>query len=186
MTVYTEGFSRLTPCATAPIATGWSDSCRVGFAPTGRPCLCTAHHEIVFTGFASEPLNLEIWVVTCKVTGLGDGQIEGEFQLAIRRQRGRGRRRDGLKAEKISCPVATHGIQTARHVRESRHSPSHERPLWRCPLWRCLIEGERVHAVAAAFRIGRTIDAGDVERELIHCWAESGFKQGVRYTVSNQ
>ena len=27
----------------APIATGWSDSCRVGFAPTGRPCLCTAH-----------------------------------------------------------------------------------------------------------------------------------------------
>jgi hypothetical protein len=31
--------------ATAPIATGWSDSCRVGFAPTERPCLCTAHRE---------------------------------------------------------------------------------------------------------------------------------------------
>jgi len=35
--------SRLAPCAAAPIATGWSDSCRVGLAPTGRPCLCTAH-----------------------------------------------------------------------------------------------------------------------------------------------
>ena len=31
------------PSATAPIATGWSDSCRVGFAPTGTPCLSTAH-----------------------------------------------------------------------------------------------------------------------------------------------
>ena len=37
-----ELFSR-TPCTAAPIATGWSDSCPMGFAPTGRPCLCTAH-----------------------------------------------------------------------------------------------------------------------------------------------
>ena len=33
------------PCAAAPIATGWSDSCRVGFAPTGRQRLSTAHSE---------------------------------------------------------------------------------------------------------------------------------------------
>src|SRR5580658_6706681 len=42
MTLYTEGFSRLVASTAAPITTGWSDSCRVGFAPTERPCLCTA------------------------------------------------------------------------------------------------------------------------------------------------
>ena len=41
--LYTEGFSRFVTSTTAPITTGWSDSCRVGFAPTERPCLCTAH-----------------------------------------------------------------------------------------------------------------------------------------------
>jgi hypothetical protein len=35
--------SRFTPWAAAPITTGWSDICRAGFAPAGRPCLCTAH-----------------------------------------------------------------------------------------------------------------------------------------------
>jgi len=36
MTLYTEGFSRIVTSATAPIATGWSDSCRAGFAPTEK------------------------------------------------------------------------------------------------------------------------------------------------------
>ena len=39
----TEGFSRFVTSTTAPIATGWSDSCRAGLPPAGRPCLCTAH-----------------------------------------------------------------------------------------------------------------------------------------------
>jgi hypothetical protein len=43
--LFTEGFSRFVTSATAPIATGWSDSRRVGFARTERPCLCTAHRE---------------------------------------------------------------------------------------------------------------------------------------------
>lgn len=43
VTLCTEGFSRFVTSATASIASGWSDSCRVGFAPTGRPCLRTAH-----------------------------------------------------------------------------------------------------------------------------------------------
>jgi len=43
VTLYTEGFSRFVTSTTAPIATGWSKSCRVGFAPTGRPRLSTAH-----------------------------------------------------------------------------------------------------------------------------------------------
>jgi len=34
VTFYTRGFSSFVASTTAPIATGWSDSCRVGFAPT--------------------------------------------------------------------------------------------------------------------------------------------------------
>src|SRR6266446_3010056 len=37
-----EGFSHFVTSMTAPIASGWSD-CRMGFAPTGKRCLCTAH-----------------------------------------------------------------------------------------------------------------------------------------------
>src|SRR6202165_1494199 len=37
-----EGFSHFVTFMTAPIASGWSD-CRVGFAPTGKRRLCTAH-----------------------------------------------------------------------------------------------------------------------------------------------
>ena len=33
VTLYTEGFSRFVASTTAPIATGWSDSCRVGLSP---------------------------------------------------------------------------------------------------------------------------------------------------------
>jgi len=35
VTLYIEGFSRLVTSTTAPIATGWSDSCRVGYPPLG-------------------------------------------------------------------------------------------------------------------------------------------------------
>src|SRR3974390_992190 len=37
-----EGFSHFVTSMTAPIASGWS-VCRVGFAPTGKRRLCTAH-----------------------------------------------------------------------------------------------------------------------------------------------
>ena len=45
-TLYTGGFSRFVASTTAPIATGWSDSCRTGFAPAERQRLCTAHGYI--------------------------------------------------------------------------------------------------------------------------------------------
>src|SRR5258708_3796182 len=45
MTLYTGGFSRFVASAAAPIATGWSDSCRAGFAPAEKPCLRTAHQK---------------------------------------------------------------------------------------------------------------------------------------------
>ncbi len=43
MTLYTGGFSRFIASTTAPIATGWSENRRAGFAPAERPCLRTAH-----------------------------------------------------------------------------------------------------------------------------------------------
>jgi hypothetical protein len=38
-----EGFNDFVTSIVAPIATGWSDSCRAGFAPAERQRLCTAH-----------------------------------------------------------------------------------------------------------------------------------------------
>ncbi len=43
MTRYTEGFSHFVTSMTAPAASGWSDSCRVGLAPTEERRLTTAH-----------------------------------------------------------------------------------------------------------------------------------------------
>ena len=45
-TLYTGGFSGFVASTTAPIATGWSDPCRVGFAPTEDVRLSTAHHKL--------------------------------------------------------------------------------------------------------------------------------------------
>jgi hypothetical protein len=39
-----EGFSHFVTAMTAPIASGWS-GCRVGFAPTGKRRLVTAHTQ---------------------------------------------------------------------------------------------------------------------------------------------
>ena len=43
MSLYTEGFNRFVSSTIAPIATGWSETCRVGFAPTEKLRLGTAH-----------------------------------------------------------------------------------------------------------------------------------------------
>lgn len=43
MTIYIEGFSRFVTSTAAPIATGWSESYRMGFSPIERSCLFTAH-----------------------------------------------------------------------------------------------------------------------------------------------
>ncbi len=40
-----EGFSHFVTSMTAPIASGWSESCRVGFAPTEERRLTTAHTQ---------------------------------------------------------------------------------------------------------------------------------------------
>ena len=46
-----ECFSRFLTSTTVPIATGWNDPCRVGFAPTETAHLCTAH--FITTGYES-------------------------------------------------------------------------------------------------------------------------------------
>ncbi len=43
MTLSIEGFNRFVTFTVAPIATGWSESCRAGFAPARKPCIGTAH-----------------------------------------------------------------------------------------------------------------------------------------------
>jgi len=40
---YIKGFSYFVTSITAPIASGWSDDCRVGLSPTGKRRLVTAH-----------------------------------------------------------------------------------------------------------------------------------------------
>ncbi len=43
VTLYTGGFSHFVTSMTAPIASGWSKSCRVGLSPTKKRRLSTAH-----------------------------------------------------------------------------------------------------------------------------------------------
>jgi hypothetical protein len=57
-----RSFGSIVTSTTVPIATGWSDSCRVGIAPTEDRRLCTAHTD---TDYA-EPG----WTATPRVAGL--------------------------------------------------------------------------------------------------------------------
>ena len=49
MTLSTGGFRQVVAFPPAPIATGWSDPCREGLAPSQEPCLSTAHDFITTT-----------------------------------------------------------------------------------------------------------------------------------------
>jgi hypothetical protein len=62
MTLSTGGFSRVVAFPTAPIATGWSDPCRKGLAPSQELCLSTAHGY----AFGSNP--------SFGLRGLNDGE----------------------------------------------------------------------------------------------------------------
>ena len=44
VTLYTRGFSHFVTSMTAPIASGWSESCRVGLAPTEKTPPCHGTH----------------------------------------------------------------------------------------------------------------------------------------------
>src|SRR5450759_3362173 len=51
-----EGFSHFVTSMTAPVASGWS-GCRVGFAPTGKRRLYTAHTQSGHFGFMTVSYN---------------------------------------------------------------------------------------------------------------------------------
>ena len=68
-TLYTGGFSGFVASTTAPIATGWSDPCRVGFAPTEDVRLSTAHRKLYVSvelsaSFPGPQLNSTLSLVT--------------------------------------------------------------------------------------------------------------------------
>ena len=53
-TLYTEGLNRFVTSSIAPIATGWSDRCRVGLTPTEDRRLVTAYGTpYLIIGFGS-------------------------------------------------------------------------------------------------------------------------------------
>lgn len=52
MALYTKGSHRFVTSAMAPVASGWSETCRAGFAPAGKLRLSTAH--IYFITLARE------------------------------------------------------------------------------------------------------------------------------------
>src|SRR6202163_85121 len=49
-TLSIRGFRPVVAFPPAPIATGWSDPCREGLAPSQDPCLSTAHAYVVLPG----------------------------------------------------------------------------------------------------------------------------------------
>jgi hypothetical protein len=69
VTLYTEGFSRFVTSTTAPIATGRSESCRVGLSPLGDRAF-TAHVEDESKPHIDPPraVNPEIGLINYNVT----------------------------------------------------------------------------------------------------------------------
>ena len=63
MTLCIVGFDALVTSFVATIATGWSDPCRVGLPPTGKPRLYAAHVEIppIASSEIVEPLLYSAW-----------------------------------------------------------------------------------------------------------------------------
>jgi len=49
-TLYIRGFDGFVASTAAPIATGWSESCRVGILPTENTRLFTAHFNRLLAG----------------------------------------------------------------------------------------------------------------------------------------
>ncbi len=85
VTLYTEGFSRFVTSTTAPIATGRSESCRMGLSPTGKSRLCTAHVEdgskrAGFVSRRTNPAPLLVLADIEKVLTQDDAIVDGAGQ----------------------------------------------------------------------------------------------------------
>jgi len=62
MTLSTGGFRQVVAFPPAPIATGWSDPCREGLAPSQEPCLSTAHDFTTTTPELKFSVHTRIWL----------------------------------------------------------------------------------------------------------------------------
>jgi hypothetical protein len=72
MTLSTGGFRQVVAFPPAPIATGWSDPCREGLAPSQEPCLSTAHDSITtISGFRFLVHTGSALLPPCGPNGLG-------------------------------------------------------------------------------------------------------------------
>ncbi len=67
MTLYTRGFSHFVTSMTAPVASGRSDSCRVGLAPTEERRLSTAHTQSGHSAGLRFPVYTPSRVIDCLV-----------------------------------------------------------------------------------------------------------------------
>ena len=80
-----ECFSRFVTSTTVPIATGWNDPCRVGFAPTEVVHLCTAHYIITARRMTSGELlkYRKGLFITADYESLFPGSSRSRFTLTV-------------------------------------------------------------------------------------------------------
>jgi hypothetical protein len=81
-TLSIEGFRRLVALPSAPIATGWSDPCREGFAPSQELCLSTAHDFITTTSESS--FSAHTTVRACDSRPLSTSSVATEIAVRLR------------------------------------------------------------------------------------------------------
>jgi opacity protein-like surface antigen len=70
------GFGRFVTSTTAPIATGWSDRCRVGLSPTERAHVFTAHAK---AGYFYYNVNLKAAVSSPASAALESSHSRSDF-----------------------------------------------------------------------------------------------------------
>ena len=75
-----ESFGDIVTSIAAPIATGWSESCRVGIAPTEDRRLCTAHKMTSHLNWSSLILKSLPWPQLASIQPLGK---EGPLDVRV-------------------------------------------------------------------------------------------------------
>jgi hypothetical protein len=103
VTLYTGGFSHFVTSMTAPIASGWSESCRVGLSPTGKTPPYHGAHPLQTLVFPAQAAGLKCRpVIRNREADAGDhrgGRVAADL-LVLSRDR---YRRD----DQQECPHAT-------------------------------------------------------------------------------
>jgi hypothetical protein len=93
MTLSTGGFRQVVAFPPAPIATGWSDPCRKGLAPSQEPCLSTAH-DYAFGYNPPYALHPIVWAL-CQSSSCPGLSRASTFSLKLSKKDVDGRDRPG-------------------------------------------------------------------------------------------